>query len=190
MDEQGRHRDPLRRTPPRPEAGRPDTGQASRRRPLVGRRHVLDPAGGARPLRGRLALRRDQGAGRRPDLAPGPCPAVTRPRRQDLGAARRRHAAGHRRAPRPGEARPGAHGRRYRLVESAPFGAVRRNAAPHRRLEPRGDGGRRQVLLATASDARRIRTSPEPARHRRADQWRGVAEDADRSDPSAGILRQ
>ena len=71
-------------------------------------------------------------AARRHRLAPGAGRADRRPRRQDLGAAGRRHAARHRREARQGLARAGPHHRRSRMVEPAAVGPVRRHAAAHR----------------------------------------------------------
>ncbi len=107
---------------------------------------------------------------------------------QDLGAARRRDAARHRREARAGLDRAGAHDGQRRLVEPRPLGAVRRDAAAGRGGEPRGGRGR-QRGVAAARDLGRVRPpaagaalgAPDPGRRDR--HGCGVAA------PSAGLLR-
>ena len=71
--------------------------------------------------------------GRRDGVAPGAGRARHRPRRQDLGAARRRHPARHRRKARARLDRAGAHDGECRLVQSGALRAVCRDAAADRR---------------------------------------------------------
>ena len=110
--------------------------------------------------------------GRRHGVAPGAGRARPRPRRQDLGAARRRHAAGHRRKARQGLDRPGPHHRQCRMVEPGAVRAVRRDAAAHRGDEPgrRRRRARRRCRRSRRStgsagcSARRRRRGRSPAR--------------------------
>ena len=80
-------------------------------------------------------------------LAAGAGRADARPRRQDLGAADRRHAAGHRREARPGLARAGPHHGQHRMVQPRALGPVREHAAAARHAVARRRRRRRNKAL-------------------------------------------
>ncbi len=126
----------LRRRPSRRGRRRLHPDHAPARRPDAGRRAVVGyaEARGAvreaepvlRPCRPRRGDRHAAGAG------------GTRggPRREDLGASRRRHAARHRGAPRQGPDRALPRHGGYDLVEPPAVGPVRRHAASRGRRRP------------------------------------------------------
>ena len=112
-----------------------------RRRPHDRRRAVVGEAGQAGAVRAGKPVRRAGDPGRRHGVAPGAGRARSRSRQQDLGAAGRRHAAGHGREARQGLDRAGPHHGQCRLVEPRAVGAVRRDAAADRGDEPGRGGG-------------------------------------------------
>ena len=124
---------------------------------------------------------RPRRAGRGDGLAPGARRAGAGPRRQDLGAARRRHAAGHRRAARQGADRALPRHRRHDLVEPAAVRACsstccagssrEAGAAPAERPLTKAAVGQ-QATRAALAHARRLRRARRAARRRRADRRR------------------
>ena len=140
---------PLCRPRPGPESRHAGPGAPARRQPVVRRRHDLGPA--ARPVafRCREPVCRPGDPRRRHREAAGARRTRYRPRAQDLGAASRRHAPGHRGAARQGPAGSVPHDGQPRLVEPAALRPLRRNAAadggagPRRRRSrnPPGDAG-------------------------------------------------
>ena len=116
----------------------------------------LAPFDRASPL---LRHRRQRGSRRH---AAGSRRARGRPRRQDMGRARRRHAAHHRRPARQGPRRARPRHRRHHMVEPAAVGPVRERAAPHGRAGRRERRGRgeRNVEHAGGAAARPRRWRP------------------------------
>ena len=99
-----------------------------------------------------------------------------RPDRPHLGDARRRHAAGHRGAPRQGPDRAVSRHRRHALVGPAAVRRVRRHAQAHRRAVGRGRQRRRSRQQPTSRDApwcRRPACSTASARSARRRRPRG-----------------
>ena len=122
-----------------------------------------------RPSTGRARSSACRAADRCGGHPPGAGRARRRACRQDLGAARRRHAARHGRAARQGPAGAVSRHGRHDLVEPAALGPVRRHAAPGRGPERRG---RRRPpsrdARPPAADAPALRADPHPRRLRRA----------------------
>ena len=173
-----------------------DPDRAAARRAHARRRPVLGDAQAYRAVRGRQPVLRPRRAGRGDGVAPGARRAGDGPGRQDLGAARRRHAACHRRAARQGAHRAVPRHRRHDLVEPAAVGPVRRHAAPNRGRSRRAGSGRRR----TRRSARTGRSAPPLAHARRFRRARAAAA-AGRADrrrffrrrrrrASAGLLRR
>ena len=141
---------------------------AAARRPHARRRAVVGDAQAHRRLRQGEPVLRPRRARRGDRVAPGAGRAGAGPRRQDLGAARRRHAAGHRRAARQGADRAVPRHRRHDLVEPAAVGPVRRHAAADRRAR-RAGAGRSERRRPQAATRRRARpTAPSTASARSA----------------------
>ena len=90
---------------------------APARRSRAGRRHELGPAQRAGRVPAEQPLPRHPDSQGRAHLPAGAGRADARPRRQDLGAAGRRHAAGHRREARPGLPRADPHHGEHRLEQ-------------------------------------------------------------------------
>ena len=121
-----------------------DADGAAPRRTPAGRRAVLGDAEAYRAVRGGQPVLRPRCAGRGDGFAAGAGRAGNRAGRQDLGAARRRHAARHRRAARQRSDRAVPRHRRHDLVEPAAVGPVRRHAASNRGRGRRAGPGRRE----------------------------------------------
>ena len=134
---------------------------------ILGGTPELGQAAALGRLLARQPVRRHDRAERRHRAPPGAGGARCAAHRPHLGDAHRRHAAGHRPAPRQGHDRAVPRHRRYPLVGPAAVGLVRRDAQAHRvagRFERRdtdrhGDGGRRRQCRR----ARRRRSCRRPA---------------------------
>ena len=178
---------------------RHDAGAPAPRRARARRLAVVGDAAQACAVRPRLALprhRRERGNRRH---AAGSRRARGRPRQQDMGRARRRHAAHHRRPARQGPRRARARHRRHHVVEPAAVGPVRERAAPHGgaggrkrrgRGERHGEHRRRRAARRDArahAHARRLRRAGRSARHRKADRG-GLQRPVERRS-SARLLR-
>ncbi len=122
----------------------------------LGRRAVVGDAQAHRAVREGQPVLRPRRAGRSDGHAAGAGGARGGPCGEDLGAPRRRHAAGHRGAARQGPHRPLPRDRRHHLVEPAAVGPVRRHAAPG------GGGGRLRPQARTEARARAA--TPRPFR--------------------------
>ena len=111
---------------------RSGAGAAAPRRPHPRRQPELGQAAEARRLLARQPVQRHGGAERRHRHPPGAGGAGRAAHRPHLGDARRRHAAGHRPAPRQGPAGAVPRHRRHALVRPAAVRHLRRHAPAHR----------------------------------------------------------
>ena len=133
---------------------RPGAGEAAPRRPHPRRQPELGKAAAARRFFARRPVRRHAGAERRHRHPPGAGRARCAAHRPHLGDARRRHAAGHRPAPRQGPAGAVPRDRRHALVGPAAVGHLRRHAPAHRRAgrtRPRAADSRRAPARPAAA---------------------------------------
>ena len=115
-------------------AERPElaAARAAPRRAATRRRAVLGAAAAPRALPGQLALRRPARPGGGDGGAAGAGRALAAPDRAELGAPRRRHAAGHRGSARPRPHRAVPRHRHGGMVEPAAVRAVRADDAKDR----------------------------------------------------------
>ena len=163
---------PVRGRPPCRRRRRPHADRLAPGRPDAGRRAVLGDAEACRAVRERQPVLRPRRAGRSDGHAAGPGGARGGSGGENLGAPRRRHAAGDGRAARQGPHRPVPRDGRHHLVEFAAVGPVRRHAAPRGRrgrlsrrrgrAAGRSRSQRRSPALANAERLRRAR-GPAPA---------------------------
>ena len=158
----------LRRPQPRQRQRPAGADAAAPGRPRAGRRHELGPADGAGRVPGQQPLPRHPDPQGRAHLPAGAGRADARPRRQDLGAPGRRHAAGHRREARPGLSRADPHHRQHRLEQHGALRPVREHAAAAGDPVARRRRRRRQQGAEAVAHARRLRP-PGRAAGRRAD---------------------
>ena len=123
---------------------------------------------GARRIPGQQPLPRHPDPQGRAHLPAGAGRADARPRRQDLGAAGRRHAAGHRREARPGLSRADPHHGQHQLEQPGALRPVREHAAAAGDPVARRGRRRRQQGAEAVAHARWLRP-PRRAAGRRAD---------------------
>ena len=134
----------------------------------AGRRDELGPALGAGRVPVQQPLPRHPDPQGRAHLPAGAGRADARPRRQDLGAADRRHAAGHRREARPGLSGADPHHGQHQLEQRGALRPVREHAAAAGDPVARRGGRRRQQGAEAVAHARWLRPARRAA-GRRAD---------------------
>ena len=140
--------------------------RASAGRPRPGRRHELGLAQRAQRIPGQQPLPRHPDPQGRAHQPAGAGRADARPRREDLGAAGRRHAAGHRREARAGLPGADPHHRQHRLEQHGAERPVREHAAAPGDAVARRRRRRRQQGAEALAHPRRLRPPGRPARRR------------------------
>ena len=190
VDRARRRRRALRRPQPRRRRRYAGADAAAARRPRAGRRDELGPAERARRVPGQQPVPRHPGPQGRAHPAAGAGRADARPRRQDLGAAGRRHAAGHRREARPGLPGADPHHRQHRLEQHGAVGPVREHAAAAGDPVARRGGRRRQQGAEAVAHARRLRQAGRTAGGRADAAGRRRPDLQAQADDAAGLLRR